>query len=193
MMKDVCIYCASSTSIDKKYIEAAELLTEKLVKNGYGIVYGGGEVGLMGAVANKALSLNGRVTGVIPRFMVKVEWAHKGVKNMVQVETMAERKTKLVEGVSAVIALPGSTGTLDELIDILSLKKLGKFTRPVIIVNSFGFYDHLLSLFDKMIEERFMRPEHRELWTVIENPEDIIEAIDNAPKWNEDAIKIAAV
>ena len=112
---------------------------------------------------------------------------------MIQVETMAERKTRLVEGVSAVIALPGSTGTLDELIDILSLKKLGKFTRPVIIVNSFGFYDHLLSLFDKMIEERFMRPEHRELWTVIENPEDIIEAIDNAPKWNEDAIKIAAV
>ena len=193
MTKNVCIFCASSTSIDNKYIETAELLTEKLVKNGYGIVYGGGEVGLMGAVANKALSLNGRVTGVIPRFMVEVEWAHKGVTDMVQVETMAERKNRLVKGVFAVIALPGSTGTLDELIDILSLKKLGKFTRPVIIVNSFGFYDHLLLLFDKMIEERFMRPEHRELWSVIENPEDIIDAIDNAPKWDEDAIKTAAL
>jgi len=192
-MKTVCIYCASSTSIDKKYITAAESLTEELIKNGYGIIYGGGEVGLMGAVANKTLSLNGHITGIIPEFMVEVEWAHKGVKNMIQVKTMAERKAKLVEGVSAVIALPGSTGTLDELIDILSLKKLGQFTKPVVIVNSFGFYDNLLALFDKMIEEHFMRPEHRNLWTVIDDPKEIIRAIDTAPEWDKGAIKIAAV
>ncbi len=192
-MKDVCIYCASSTSIDKKYIEIADKLAEVLVRNGYGIVYGGGEVGLMGAIADRVLAMNGRITGVIPKFMVEVEWAHKGVKNMVQVETMAERKTRLIQDVSAVIALPGSTGTLDELIDVLSLKKLGKFTKPVIIVNSFGFYDSLLTLFDKMIEERFMRPEHRNLWSVIDEPEDIVMAIDNAPEWDESAIKIAAV
>jgi len=192
-MKEVCIYCASSTSIDKKYIKIAEELTEELVNNDYGIVYGGGEVGLMGAIANKTLSLNGNITGVIPRFMVEVEWAHKGVKNMIQVETMAERKTRLIEGVSAVIALPGSTGTLDELIDVLSLKKLGKFTKPVIIVNSFGFYDPLFNLFDNMIKERFMRPEHKNLWSVIDDPKDIINAIATAPKWDESAINIAAV
>jgi len=192
-MKDVCIYCASSTNIDKKYIEVADKLAEVLVRNNYGIVYGGGEVGLMGAIADRVLSMNGRITGIIPRFMVEVEWAHKGVENMVQVETMAERKTRLIQDVSAVIALPGSTGTLDELIDVLSLKKLGKFTKPVIIVNSFGFYDSLIALFDKMIEERFMRPEHRDLWSVIEEPEDIVMAIDNAPEWDENAIKIAAV
>ena len=192
-MKEVCIYCASSTSIDEKYIKVAEVLAEELVKNGYGVVYGGGEVGLMGAVANKVLSMNGKITGVIPRFMVEVEWAHKGVKNMVQVETMAERKTRLIEGVSAVIALPGSIGTLDEVIDVLSLKKLGRFTKPVVIVNSFGFYDHLIALLNNMINERFMRPEHRDLWTVIDAPENIVSAIANAPKWDEDAIKIAAV
>ena len=192
-MREVCIYCASSTSIDKRYINVAEEIAEVLVRNDYGVVYGGGEVGLMGAVANKVLSMNGRITGVIPKFMVEVEWAHKGVRNMVHVETMSERKMRLIEGVSAVIALPGSLGTLDEVIEVLSLKKLGKFTKPVIIVNSFGFYDHLLAMLDKMIEERFMRPEHRELWSVIEDPEDIIKAIDNAPKWDESAIKIAAV
>ncbi len=192
-MKDVCIYCASSTSIDKKYIEVADKLAEELVRNNYGIVYGGGRVGLMGAVADRALSMNGRVTGVIPRFMVEVEWAHKKVTNMIQVETMAERKMRLIQDVSAVIALPGSTGTLDELIDVLSLKKLGKFTKPVIIVNSFGFYNSLLDLFDKMIEERFMRPEHRDLWTVIEEPQQIVKAIDSAPKWDENAIKFATV
>ena len=148
-MNEVCVYCASSTRIDDKYIKVAEELAEELVNAGYGVVYGGGEVGLMGALANKVLALKGEIKGVIPNFMIEVEWAHKGVERMITVDTMSERKSKLIDGVFAVIALPGSTGTLDELIDVLSLKKLGLFTKPVIIVNSFGFYDSLFILLTK--------------------------------------------
>jgi len=192
-MKEVCVYCASSTSIDRKYIRVAKELASELAGNGYGVVYGGGGVGLMGALADTMLSLNGRITGVIPGFMVEMEWAHKGVENMIHVETMYERKSRLIKDVSAVIALPGSTGTLDELIDVISLKKLGLFTKPVIIINSFGFYDPLFSLFEKMIAERFMRPEHRLLWTEIKEPGEIINAIVSSPQWDENAIKIAAI
>ncbi len=192
-MKEVCIYCASSTSIPEKYIKVAEELATELVNAGYGVVYGGGEVGLMGALANRVLSLNGHIKGVIPHFMVDVEWAHKGVEKMVKVNTMNERKSKLIEGVSAVIALPGSTGTLDELADVISLKKLGLFTKPIIIINSYGFYDSLFTLFDKMIDEKFMRPEHRKLWSEVKDSRDIINAIATAPEWDENAIKIASV
>jgi len=192
-MKEVCVYCASSTSIDDRYIKVAEDLAEELVKAGYGIVYGGGEVGLMGALANRVLTLNGDIKGVIPHFMVEVEWAHKGVDKMITVESMSERKSKLIEGVSAVIALPGSTGTLDELTDVISLKKLGLFTKPVIIVNSFGFYDSLFALFNKMIDENFMRPEHGQLWTEVSDAREVINAISTAPLWDKSAINIAAV
>ena len=192
-MNEVCVYCASSTRIDDKYIKVAEELAEELVNAGYGVVYGGGEVGLMGALANKVLALKGEIKGVIPNFMIEVEWAHKGVDRMITVDTMSERKSKLIDGVSAVIALPGSTGTLDELIDVLSLKKLGLFTKPVIIVNSFGFYDSLFILFNKMIEEKFMRPEHGQLWTEIKDSRDIVTAICTSPKWDENAINIAAM
>ncbi len=192
-MKEVCVYCASSTSIDDKYIKVAEELAEELVKADYGVVYGGGEVGLMGTLANRILELKGEIKGVIPNFMVDVEWAHKGVEKMIKVDSMSERKSRLIEGVSAVIALPGSTGTLDELADVISLKKLGLFTKPVIIVNSFGFYDSLFTLFHKMIEEKFMRPEHGQLWTEVTDVRDIVKAISTAPKWDKSAINIAAV
>ncbi len=192
-MKEVCVYCASSTSIDDKYIKVAEELAEELVKADYGVVYGGGEVGLMGALANRVLELKGEIKGVIPNFMVDVEWAHKGVEKMIKVDSMSERKSRLIEGVSAVIALPGSTGTLDELADVISLKKLGLFTKPVIIVNSFGFYDSLFTLFHKMIEEKFMRPEHGQLWSEVTDVRDIVKAISTTPKWDKSAINIAAV
>lgn len=192
-MKDVCVYCASSTSIPEKYYNLAKNLSTQLVKNNFGIVYGGGEVGLMGALANQALDLGGRITGVIPRFMVEVEWAHPGVENMHIVNTMAERKERLIKDVEAVVALPGSTGTLEELIEVVSMKKLGLFTKPIIIVNAFGFYDDLLRLFDRMVEERFMRPEHGEIYSVVSDVNDVVEAIERAPGWHKDAIKIAAL
>ncbi|TAJ15137.1 TIGR00730 family Rossman fold protein [Marinilabiliaceae bacterium JC017] len=192
-MKRVCVYCASSTKIDNKYYEAASKLAKSLVDADYAINYGGGAVGLMGVVADTVLEHEGNITGIIPHFMVEVEWEHKGVEKMVHVNTMAERKMKLIQDVDAVIALPGGSGTLEELTEVLSMKKLGLFTKPVILLNVDGFYNPLVELFNKMIDQNFMRPDHRQLWTIVESPEEIVEAIRTAPAWGEDAMKLAAV
>ncbi len=192
-MKDICVFCASSAKVDQSYLDEASLLGQVLVENGYALKYGGGAVGSMGAVANRVLEMNGKVTGVIPHFMVQVEWEHKGVENMIHVNTMAERKELLVKDVEAVIVLPGGTGTLEELFEVLSLKKLGQFTQPVILVNTKGYFDPLIDMLQSMINERFMREEHNQLWYVVKSVTEIPQAIKNIPQWDKNAIRFAAV
>lgn len=192
-LKRVCIFCASSSKVSDLYLESARELGEILAKSGIAINYGGGAVGLMGEIANAMLGCGGDVTGIIPRFMVEVEWEHKGVEKMIHVDTMAERKKLLVENVDAVITLPGSTGTLEELFEVLSNKKLGLFNKPVILLNINGFFNPLITMLEKMIKEDFMRLEHGELWTTVEKGQDVIEAIQNVEPWSCNAIKFAAV
>ncbi|MCU4162449.1 TIGR00730 family Rossman fold protein [Carboxylicivirga caseinilyticus] len=192
-MGDICVFCASSAKVDQTYLDEAVLLGEILVENGFGLKYGGGAVGSMGAVANKVLELNGRVTGVIPHFMVQVEWEHKGVKNMIHVNTMAERKELLIKDVEAIVVLPGGTGTMEELFEVLSLKKLGQFTQPIILVNTNNYFDALVDFLHKMIDEKFMRPEHGELWHVVNSVKEIPDALKSIPDWDKDAIRFAAV
>jgi uncharacterized protein (TIGR00730 family) len=189
----VCVFCASSAKIDEKYFEATKTVAHELVNANATILYGGGSVGLMGCLADTALSLHGRVVGILPRFMDKVEWGHKGLTQMVLVKDMRERKKQLTENVDAVVALPGGCGTLEELMEVFTLKRLGKFTKPIIVLNTDGFYSHLELLIDKMIEERFMRPEHRQIWQMVLTPEEIMPAIKSAPLWDESAIEFAAV
>ncbi|GAF05385.1 LOG family protein [Saccharicrinis fermentans] len=191
MGKKVCVFCASSSKIDRVYMDAAVELGKVLVKEGLGIKYGGGGLGLMGAVADSVLACGGEVTGVIPRFMVEVEWEHKGVKDMVHVDTMAQRKELLVKEVEAVITLPGGTGTMEELFEVLSSKKLGLFNKPVVLLNTKGFFDPLIQMIRKMIDQNFMREEHGTLWTVINEPGDVMKAIKNSRKWPDDPMKIA--
>jgi hypothetical protein len=189
----VCVFCASSAKVNKEYFDETKLVAEELVKAGTTIVYGGGSVGLMGCLADTALSLNGEVIGILPRFMDKVEWGHKGLSQMVLVKDMRERKKQLIKDIDAVIALPGGCGTLEELMEVYTLKRLGKFTKPIIVLNTNWFYTHLELLIEKMIEEKFMRPEHRQIWQMVSKPKDIIPAIHSAPKWDKSAIKFAAV
>lgn len=189
----VCVFCASSAKVDELYFDQTKVVAEELVKAGTTIVYGGGSVGLMGCLADTALSLNGKVIGILPRFMEKVEWGHKGITQMVLVKDMRERKKLLIKDIDAVIALPGGCGTLEELMEVYTLKRLGKFTKPIIVLNTNGFYTHLELLIEKMIEEKFMRPEHRQIWQLVEKPEDILPAIHSAPNWDESAIRFAAV
>lgn len=189
----VCVFCASSTKIDEAYVKDAERLGDILVENNIAMNYGGGAVGLMGAIANEMLLNNGDVRGIIPTFMVEVEWEHKGVKDMLHVQTMAERKRLLVDGVDAVIAMPGSTGTLEELVEVLSNKKLGLFTKPVIILNTNGFFNPLIEMLHKMADENFMRKEHTQTFSVVNSAEDVLPAILKAAPWCEDAFEIAAV
>ena len=189
----VTVFCASSTQIPTIYIEAAEMLAQHLVEHGYELKYGGGAVGLMGALANKVLSLNGKIHGVIPRFMVEVEWQHPQVQSMMVTETMHQRKYALVQGVSAVVALPGSSGTLEELVEVISMKKLGLFTKPIVIVNTNGFYDPFVQLLERMADENFMKREHLGAFTVVSDPQQVASAIANSPQWPVNALANAAV
>jgi uncharacterized protein (TIGR00730 family) len=189
----VCVFCASSSQLHDAYLNDAKLLGEIFASHGVAINYGGGAVGLMGTIANSMLQNNGQVTGVIPKFMVEVEWEHKGVKDMIHVENMVERKKLLVENVDAVVTLPGSTGTLEELFEVLSNKKLGLFNKPVVLLNTNGFYNPLIDMLNLMVDENFMRKEHGELFTVVDEVEDVIPAIITASPWQYDPIKMAAL
>ena len=193
LIKRVCVFCASSRKSPKLYMQDAANLGEILAQNNIEIVYGGGSIGLMGAIADAALKLKGSVTGIIPEFMVEMEWAHPGVKNMVVVQTMHERKFKMVENTDAIIALPGGSGTFEELLEVITLKRLGHYTHPIIIVNLNGFYDPLIAQFERSIEDQMMDSRHQDMWKVVSNSEEVLSAIQDTDQWPDNAIKFAAV
>jgi uncharacterized protein (TIGR00730 family) len=189
----VAIFCASSPGIDQIYFDLTENLTELLVKENIAINYGGGGIGLMGRIADTVLSLNGKITGYIPIFMKEMEWAHPGVKDMVLVKDMHERKYRIQENIDAIITLPGGVGTMDELMEYITLKQLGQFTKPIIILNINNYFDPLISFLNTMVDEKFMRDVHTDIWTVVDRPEDVINAIKTATPWDDNAIHFAAV
>lgn len=189
----ICVFCASSAKVDQKYFDDTKKLAQLLVDAGITIVYGGGSVGLMGCLADTALAKGGKVIGVLPRFMDKVEWGHKNLTQMLLVRDMRERKRLMVKNVDAVIALPGGCGTLEELMEVFTLKRLGKFTKPIVVLNTNGFYTHLEQLIEKMIQEHFLRQEHRQIWQPVSRPEEVIPAIKAAPEWDSSAINFAVV
>lgn len=193
MSERICVFCASSAKVDQKYFNATASFTRDAITNGYDIVYGGGALGLMGILADTALEENGTVIGIIPEFMKAVEWDHNNITELIVVEDMRERKKQLIERADAIVALPGGCGTLEELFEAISLKRLGKITHPIVILNQDGFYDALEQLLDHMITENFMGEKHRPIWTFVTTPEEIVPAIRNAPKWSPDAIHFAAV
>ena len=153
---NVCVYAASSKACHLDYHDAARRLGVFLAEQRFAIVYGGGGVGLMGALADGALSRGGRVTGVLPRFMNDLEWGHAGLTELHLVEDMHARKHRLLSGSHAVVALPGGSGTLEELLEAITLKRLGLYLGPIVLVNTRGFFDPLLELLASAIEERFM-------------------------------------
>ena len=192
-MEYIAVFCASSAKVPDCYFDMARRVAAALVEAGYGIIYGGGGVGLMGAVADEALRHNGEITGIIPRFMVDEEWQHKDVEDMIHVESMHQRKELMVRKSSGILALPGGIGTLEELFEVMSLKKLGQYPHPIVVFNMYGYYDGLLQMTRKMVEEKFMRPVHSKLWSMVETPEQVVPAIREAPEWGTDSINFAAL
>ncbi len=193
MIKRVCAFCASSNRIAAHFTKAARKLGGILAENQITVVCGGGSVGLMGALTDGALAAGGQVVGVIPKFMVDLEWAHQKVSEQQVVETMAERKAKMIEGTDAVIALPGGTGTIEELFEVISLKRLGIYLKPIVIVNTAGFFDPIIDYLDRCITEHFMDPRHRNIWQFVNEPEAVLPAIENAPFWNSHSRHFAAL
>jgi uncharacterized protein (TIGR00730 family) len=178
-MKQVCVYCASSAKIHEEYFTATDALAKELVKFNIDVVFGGGSSGLMGQLADSILKEGGRIKGIMPQFMNEVEWGHRGVSDFVYTQTMHERKSKFLEGTDAIIALAGGTGTLEELLEAITLKKLGQITTPIIILNTRGFYDGLIAFLQHMVKEQFMGDGNDDIWVVVSKPEEVIPAILN--------------
>lgn len=173
------VYSASSDAIDKVYVDAATRLGELLAEKNITCINGGGNLGLMGAVIDSVLSHGGKVKGVIPKFMVDSGWSHQNLTEQIVTNTMHERKQKMAELSNAAIALPGGVGTLEELLEIITWKQLGLYKHPIIILNTNNYYSLLLEMFDNMIEQSFMHERYRDMWQVVDTPE---EAIDELSK-----------
>ncbi|WNO53820.1 TIGR00730 family Rossman fold protein [Stakelama saccharophila] len=167
-MKRLAIYCGSATPADPIYVESARIVGRTLAERGIGVVYGGGKLGLMGAVADAALAAGGEVIGVIPQALVDAEVAHRGLSELHVVETMHERKARFTELADGFVTMPGGTGTMDELWEAMSWSQLGYHTDPVGLLNIGGYYDHLIRFVETMGEVGFLRPQHRSILIVAE-------------------------
>jgi uncharacterized protein (TIGR00730 family) len=189
----ICVYAASSQQCDRAYHDAAFQLGVLLAQAGCSVVYGGGSVGSMGAVANGVLSVGGEVIGIIPRFMAELEWGHAGLTRLELVEDMRERKHGLLADSDAVVALPGGCGTLEELFEAITLKRLGLYFNPIVLLNTLDFYTPLQNFMAQVINERFMNAEHARMWSLVNAPEDVLAAIRATPRWDENARDYAVV
>ncbi|OYV02438.1 MAG: Rossman fold protein, TIGR00730 family [Verrucomicrobiales bacterium VVV1] len=191
MTKLLCVYCASSDRLDPKYYAAATELGHELVRQGWGLVYGGGKTGMMGAVARATKAAGGRVVGVIPEFMKARELAYDEADELISVITMRERKLLMETRADAFVTLPGGFGTLEEIMEILTLRQLDVVKKPCVFLNQDGFYDDLIRLFEKMLAEKFFKPSNMELFRVANTVADVFPQIVAAgaakaePKWFE--------
>ena len=192
-VKMVTIYASSSAALRPVYYDAARRLGEILALAGKSITYGAGGGGLMGAMADGALSRGGEVYGVVPGFLQDLELTHRGLTELKVVGDMRERKHRMLQDSDAVVALPGGSGTYEELFEALTMKRLGQWVKPVVIVNTIGFYDGLLEFLRHSVDECFMGRNHLNMWSVVDEPEQVLEAIENAHAWHSDALQYANV
>jgi len=188
----VLVFCASSRSCDPAFHSAADALGRALARAGDAIVYGGGHVGSMGALADAALAEGGRVIGIQPHFMRELEWTHPGLSELHLVQDMQDRKREMLRAADAIVTLPGGSGTFEELFDALTSKRLGLFPKPIVIVNQRGFFDPLFAMLRRSVDERFMHETHLEMWQVVEDVSEVMDALAEAPEWSERAIEFAS-
>ncbi len=174
-MKRVCVFCGSSPGNSPLYLEAAAKVGRTLARRGLGLVYGGGSVGLMGAVADAALAEGGEVVGVIPKALQLRELAHERLTSLHVVASMHERKAKMAELAHGFIALPGGMGTLEEFAEILTWAQLGLHARPCGLLDVAGYYRTLVAFLDEAVGEGFLRPEHRRLVLVDDDPDALVD------------------
>lgn len=192
-IKNVAIYCASSTKIRPVYFDAADRLGRLFAKEGLRMVFGAGNMGLMGKMADAMLAEGGEMTGVIPEFMIEQGWHHKGCQEIIATKDMADRKTWIWQHSDALVALPGGIGTLDELSEILVLKQLGVLTHPIVVLNTDGYYDGLLHVLEHMVEENFLLPMHKDMFEVVREPEEVLDAILRSKRWTAENRKHAKI
>lgn len=192
-ISSVCVYSASSTKIDPVYFEAATELGHLLGQHHIRLVNGAGRMGLMAAVADAVLSEGGKVTGIIPQFMVEQGWHHTGLTELITVDSMHIRKKMMADYSDAVIALPGGCGTLEEVMEIITWKQLGLYLNPIVLLNTKGYFDPLLQMLERAVEENFMRVQHETIWQVAQTPQEAVDLVYSTPLWDASIRKFAAI
>ena len=192
-IKNVCVYSASSTKIAKVYFDVAEELGRLLAEKKINLINGAGCIGLMAATSDATLEAGGTVTGVIPHFMVEQGWHHTGLTQLVEVESMHQRKKTMADLSDAVIALPGGCGTLEELLEIITWKQLGLYLNPIVILNVKNYFDPLLDMLRQAVDENFMRVQHGAIWHVAQTPQEAVELMYTTPLWDASIRKFAAI
>lgn len=189
----ITVFAASSSRIDRRYAAAAAELGAMLAKSKINVIYGGGGIGLMGILADSIIENGGSITGVIPSFMNEVGWGHPHISEMIVTSDLAERKKNMLAKAEAVVALPGGIGTLEELTEAITLKQLGLFKGPIIILNTLDFYRSLIEFLHHMVEGCFLRLEHKDMWEIVNTPKEVIAALANNKNWLDDPIRIARI
>lgn len=183
-LNEVVVYCASGSQIGRPYLDAADRLGQLFALNGVVCINGAGKQGLMGAITDSVLRFGGKAKGIIPQFMVDAGWCHPALTETIVTETIHERKALMAELSDAAIALPGGIGTLEELAEILTWKQLGLYKNPIVILNIGGYYDPLLTMLDRMFDEKFLGEGYRNMWQVAASPDEAIECLWNFSPWN---------
>jgi uncharacterized protein (TIGR00730 family) len=189
----VCIFASSSSRIDKDYASAASKLGLLLAQAKIDVVYGGGGIGLMGRLADAVLENGGKITGVIPSFMKDEGWDHSLVSEMIITSDMGERKKRMFEMADAIVALPGGVGTLEELSEAMTLKQLGLYKGPIIILNTLNFYKSFIDFLEHMVSGNFLRYEHKGMWEIAGTVEEAMSLIRKKEGWHHDPRSIAKI
>jgi len=189
----ICVFASSSSRINTEYATAASNLGLLLAQANMDVVYGGGGIGLMGKLADAVLENGGTITGVIPSFMKDEGWDHSNVKEMILTQDMGERKKRMFAMADAIVALPGGVGTLEELTEAITLKQLGLFVGPIIILNTLNFYKSFIDFLEHMISGHFLRYEHKGMWEIAKTPEAVMSYLLKKNTWLQDPRSIAKI
>ena len=189
----ICVFASSSSRIDSEYAIAATRLGSLLAEAGMEVVYGGGGIGLMGKLADAVIKGGGRITGVIPSFMKDEGWDHASVSDMILTVDMGERKKMMFSMADAIVALPGGVGTLEELTEAMTLKQLGIYKGPIIILNTMDFYKSLIDFLEHMVSGNFLRYEHKGMWEIANTPEEVITLLMKREDWHPDPRSFARI
>ena len=192
-IKRICIYCASSTKIDDCFFRDARKLGQLMAAKGIAIINGAGKMGLMQASTDGCLEAGGEAIGIIPSFMIKEGWCHQGMTQIIETPDMHIRQQKMAEMSDAAIILPGGCGTLAELMELITWKQLGLYLKPIVILNTNGYYNPLIQTLQQAVEQNFMRQQHSAIWQVASTPEEALKLVLETPLWDTSIRRFAAI
>ena len=192
-VSSISVYCASSSKIDPAYMEEAYKVGQLLARACITLINGAGNMGLMKASSDGCLEAGGRAVGIIPGFMIAEGWCHQGMSEIIETPDMHIRQQKMAEAGDAAIVLPGGCGSMAELFELITWKQLGLYLKPIVILNTKGYYDALLQQLEQAAAEQFMRKEHLQIWRVAQTAEEAVQLATSTPMWDTNVRRFAAV